>query len=120
MPIDNISQFGGLQGRPAGAKPAGTDPAVRQQSPGSGQAVPPVSATAPVADVKEAVSRLNQYVQTLRRDLEFRVDDSTQQVVVTVVDPQTREVIRQIPSEEVLAVARNLEQVQGVILDTKA
>jgi len=113
MPIDNIAQVSGSQ-----AKPASPGPAVpRQQSPVGGQSVP---ATPPVAEVKEAVSRLNQYVQTLRRDLEFRVDESTNTVVVTVVDPSTKEVVRQIPSEEVLAVARNLEQMQGVILNTKA
>ena len=113
MPIDNIAQVSGAQ-----AKPASPGPAVpRQQSPVGGGSVP---ATPPVAAVKEAVNRLNQYVQTLRRDLEFRVDESTNTVVVTVVDPATKEVIRQIPSEEVLAVARNLEQMQGVILNTKA
>jgi flagellar protein FlaG len=116
MPIDNIAQVSGSQ-----AKPPSPGPAVaRQQSSGDGQPVPPVAATPPVAEVKEAVDRLNQYVQTLRRDLEFRVDESTNTVVVTVVDPSTKEVVRQIPSEEVLAVARNLEHMQGVLLNTKA
>jgi flagellar protein FlaG len=116
MPIDNIAQVSGAQ-----VKPPSPGPAVpRQQSSGDGQPVPPVAGTPPVAEVKEAVSRLNQYVQTLRRDLEFRVDEGTNTVVVTVVDPSTKEVIRQIPSEEVLAVAKSLEQTQGVILNTKA
>ena len=116
MPIDNIAQVSGSQAKPTSPSPA----VARQQSPGSGEPVPPVAATPPVAEVKEAVSRLNQYVQTLRRDLEFRVDESTNKVVVTVLDPQSKEVIRQIPSEEVLAVARSLETTQGMLLNTKA
>jgi flagellar protein FlaG len=41
-------------------------------------------------------------------------------VVVSVVDPESGEVIRQIPAEEVVAVARTLGQMQGLLINTKA
>lgn len=118
MPIDNIAQVSGAQMKAAASRPTGAG--ARQELPSSGQPVPPVSPIPAVAEVKEAVSRLNVYVQTLRRDLQFRVDESTDRVVVTVVDTETKEVIRQIPTEEALSVARTLEQMAGVLLDTKA
>ena len=121
MPIDNIAQVSGAQMKTAGARPvAATGAATRQELPSSGQPVPPVSPALSAAEVKEAVQRLNVYVQTLRRDLQFRVDESTSRVIVTVVDSETKEVIRQIPTEEALSVARTLEQMAGVLLDTKA
>lgn len=124
MPIDNIAQLGASQLRPAGPKPAAvsaspaatrTDSA-RQELPASGQAVPPPDR----GEVKQAVSRLNEFVQNLRRDLQFRVDEDVDRVVVTVVDSESGEVIRQIPSEEVLAVAKSLEQAQqGLLLNER-
>lgn len=122
MPIDNIAQLSLAQVRPVKPAPAvpdavPADSAKRQDLPGSGQGMPAVAG----ADVQKAVSRINDYIQTLRRDLKFRVDQETDQVVVTVVDSQSGEVIRQIPSEEVLAVARSLDRAQpGLLLDAKA
>jgi len=115
MPIDNIAQLSLPQLRPAGPKPAA--PAMpRQELPVAGQSVPPSAS----AEVQQAVSRLNDYVQNLRRDLQFRVDESSERVVVTVVDPESGRVIRQIPSEEMLAVAQRLEQMQGLLVNEKA
>lgn len=95
---------------------------VRQNLPGGGE-ITPSSPAKPLdpATLSQVVGRLNDYVQTLRRDLVFRVDEETDKVVVTVVDPESGEVIRQIPSEEVMAVARALNQVQqGLLFDAKA
>jgi flagellar protein FlaG len=68
-----------------------------------------------------AVSRLNEYIQNSRRDLHFSVDKGSGRVVLKVIDPETREVIRQIPSEEVIALAqgRGLKESAGMLLHTK-
>ena len=71
----------------------------------------------------EDIVRLNDYVQTIRRRLEFRVDDTTNRTVVTVIDQETQEVIRQIPSETALKLARELSDFQarsGSLLDDQA
>jgi len=59
-------------------------------------------------DLEKAVSHLKDYVQNMKRDMDFSVDDKTGRFVVKVYDSETRELIRQIPSEEMLAISRHL------------
>lgn len=59
------------------------------------------------------IARLNDYVQNIRRRLEFRVDEATNRTVVTVIDQDTQEVIRQIPSEVALKLVQRLNDLQG-------
>ncbi|MFC3149998.1 flagellar protein FlaG [Litoribrevibacter euphylliae] len=60
--------------------------------------------------VDEAVSKLNDYIQNQQRNLRFSVDDDSGETVVTVMDGRSEEVIRQIPDETVLRLARKLDQ----------
>ena len=64
----------------------------------------------------EAVSRLNDYVQNVQRDLQFEVNNDLGQTVVRVVDQQTQEVVRQIPDEVALRLAENLQQDEPLTL----
>jgi len=48
------------------------------------------------------------------------VDKQLDQVIIKVFDAETREVIRQIPAEEVLSLARSLTSDEGVIVNVKA
>ncbi|NOQ76680.1 MAG: hypothetical protein GQ475_02585 [Methylococcaceae bacterium] len=59
-------------------------------------------------NLQVAVSQINDYVQNLQRNLQFTVDEESGKDVVTVIDSQSEEVIRQIPSEEALELARRL------------
>lgn len=61
------------------------------------------------SQVEQAVASLNEYARKNQRNLEFSVDSELGRPVVQVIDASTREVIRQIPSETVLSVARNLQ-----------
>src|SRR5437016_2994263 len=54
------------------------------------------------ADLEAAVSHLNTHAQLLQRDLQFSIDENSGQTVIKVIDPETKEVIRQIPAEETL------------------
>jgi len=56
-----------------------------------------------------AVAHLNDYVQSIQRDLHFFVDKASGRSVVTVIDQNTQEVVRQIPSDVALRLARNLK-----------
>ena len=58
----------------------------------------------------DAVDRLNSKIQNLNRNLEFSINNDSGEVLVKVVDNKTHEVIRQIPSAEVLALARNIDR----------
>jgi flagellar protein FlaG len=57
-----------------------------------------------------AVTKLNDYIQNVQRDLEFQTDDSSGKTVITVVDRQTSEVVRQIPDDVALRLAQDLQQ----------
>jgi flagellar protein FlaG len=65
-------------------------------------------------DLDQAVDKLNDFVQNLQRDLQFSVDKKSGEMVVKVIDTTSQKVIRQIPSEDALRLARSLmEQKDG-------
>jgi flagellar protein FlaG len=61
-------------------------------------------------EVLEAVQNLNDFVQKTRRELNFSVDEQTGRTVVKVIDHETKDIIRQIPAEEILEVARRVAE----------
>src|SRR5262249_51050920 len=70
--------------------------------------------------VQRAIAHLNDYVQSVQRDLEVSMDEGTGATVVRVVDRTTKTVIRQIPSDVALRLARNLKlQQQGYGAEAK-
>lgn len=71
-------------------------------------------------DLQESVNRVNEAVKVFNSSVRFSIDEETQLRVVRVVDLETDEVIRQIPSEEVLAIARAFDKLQGLLLKDKA
>lgn len=73
------------------------------------------SPTAPTAQpdtqqLQDAVTKLNDYVQNIRRNLSFSIEESTGRTVVKVYDSETEELIRQIPSEETLRLAEAIQE----------
>ena len=80
----------------------------------------PLDASHQTTKVEQAVNQINQYVQTLSRDLHFTVDEDSGRTVVKVLDTETKEVIRQIPSEELLQIARHLTDGGGLLLKVRA
>mgnify|MGYP001953688515 CR=1 FL=1 len=63
-----------------------------------------------VERVEDAVASLNEYVQSVQRDLTFRLDDTSGKTVITVYDRNTEEVVRQMPDDVALRLARDLQQ----------
>lgn len=59
--------------------------------------------------VEAAVKRMNEYTQSTQRDLRFNMDEASGRMVVNVVDRESKEVIRQIPDEIFLRMARKLK-----------
>jgi len=78
------------------------------------------NAAADKQSVKEAAQRANQTVVGLRSDLKFSVDDDTGSNVVKLVDVKTKEVIRQIPAQEMLVIAKRLDELQGLLIKEQA
>ncbi|MBU2955196.1 flagellar protein FlaG [Marinobacter sp. F3R08] len=67
-------------------------------------------------ELDSAVSQLNDYVQSVQRDLQFEVDNELGQTIVRVVDQQTQEVVRQMPDEVALRLAEKLHQDEPLTL----
>jgi flagellar protein FlaG len=84
------------------------------------EAEPAEQTKAQPENVVSAINKINEFIQVIRRDLQFSVDENTGMTVVKVMDSESQEVIRQIPSEEVLAIAANLEEARGLLFKTKA
>jgi len=72
------------------------------------------------ADVAEAAARVEKFVDSFASQLQFSVDESSGTRVVTVIDRTTSEVIRQIPSEEMLQIAKALDRLQGLLVRQQA
>ncbi len=70
--------------------------------------------------VTQAVKSINQTLRILSPDLEFSVDADTDRTIIKVVDQQTKEVIRQMPTQEALDIAKALDKMQGLLLKQKA
>lgn len=70
--------------------------------------------------VEQAVNQVNEYVQKLSRDLHFTVDEDSGRTVIKVLDSETKEVIRQIPPEELLRIATYMTEGGGLLLKVQA
>jgi flagellar protein FlaG len=80
----------------------------------------PAATYQPAADMQNAVASINKYLRDTAKSVQFNIDASTGKTVVNVVDSNTHEVIRQMPSEETLAIARAISRLSGLLLDEKA
>ncbi|WP_161865565.1 MULTISPECIES: flagellar protein FlaG [Pseudomonas] len=70
--------------------------------------------------VEDAVATIQEFVQSVRRSINFAVDDGSGRVVVKVTDAGSGDVIRQIPSEEALKLAENLSEVRSLLFKAEA
>lgn len=60
-------------------------------------------------ELQSAVANVKDYVQSLQRDLQFSVDEDLDQTVIKVLDGDSGEIIRQIPDDIFLELARRLK-----------
>ena len=70
-------------------------------------------------EVHDVVNELNAKMDRQAIQTNFSVDDETGKIVVKVRDVETGDILRQIPSEEMLEFARNASRGVGVTLDTE-
>lgn len=63
-----------------------------------------------------AVQKLNEYVAPALQTIEFSLDQESKRMIVKVVDTATQKVLRQIPNEEVMAMSRTLDKLQGLVI----
>jgi flagellar protein FlaG len=109
MDINNINV---LQHQPVGVTPVKIDNAKQPVDSSESAGVFVVaSAKKPEhseRDLQKAVTQLNDFAQTIERNLHFSIDKESGILITKVVDSESNEVIRQIPNEETVALAQSL------------
>lgn len=118
MDISNISDWSkplltASQAPARSADKSESTPSAEQESNATEQQA--TSAPASREDIEAAVGNIQEFVQSVRRNINFSLDDSTERVVVKVTDALSGEVIRQIPSEEALKLAESLSEARSLL-----
>lgn len=110
-----VPQAGGRSSESSSAAAPASQPAPVVVAPGSGGG----QATS-AAELNEALERVREALAPVARNLQFSVDDDTGKTVVRIIDSSTNEVIKQFPSEEMLAISRSIDKLQGLLLRQEA
>jgi len=71
-----------------------------------------------LAEAKEIVVQLKEQVQSVSRQLEFRVDENSGRTLIKVTDRETGELIREIPSEEMVELGQRLRELAETLHST--
>jgi flagellar protein FlaG len=111
-----------LDSAPPSSATAGGGVAIASEGRGNGNEAVPQEAAAPTrAEVKAAVEAANASLEAMNRGIEFSIDPDTKSVVVRLIDRQDNQVLRQVPSKEMLEIAKAIDQLQeGVLLRNRA
>jgi len=78
---------------------------------------PEVRRRAQKSDLNDVIQQLTHAMQMTHTKLSFSVDEVDGQVIVRVTDEASGKVIRQIPSDEMLRVAKNVKSLMGLLCD---
>lgn len=70
--------------------------------------------------VEAAVKAVKEFIQPMASNLAFEMDDDSGRTVIKITEASSGELIRQIPSEEMLEIAKALDRLQGLLVKQKA
>ncbi|MCV2216434.1 flagellar protein FlaG [Thauera sp. Sel9] len=70
--------------------------------------------------IAQAVEEMRAAISPVAQNLQFSIDQDIGRTIVKVVDASTDEVIRQIPSEEIVAIAKAMDKLQGLLIKQQA
>lgn len=83
-------------------------------------AVKPAAAVTDTEQLDDAIKSINKAIEMQAQGVEFTVDPDSNRTVVKIIDQQTQQVLRQMPSKEALEIAKDLDKMQGLLLRQKA
>ena len=67
-----------------------------------------------------AIEKANKSINMYNRKLEFSIHDATKEIMVKVIDTETDEIIKEIPSEKILDMVAKMWELAGIFMDEKA
>jgi flagellar protein FlaG len=99
-----------------------TDKAEKINQVGNTPAITPITETAipPTQELEKITNHLNNLMKELKIGLNFEVNQDDGELLIKVVDTETKEIIRQIPGELTLHLRKTLDNKQGIIFQTEA
>jgi flagellar protein FlaG len=101
------------QGTPGGGT---IDALAGASASGSSALSKPIDAT----QIDQALTEVREAIAPVAQNLLFSIDDDTGRTIIKIIDRSTDEVIKQIPSEEILAIAKALDKLQGLLIKQDA
>ena len=112
-PARNADSAAELQARDAARRAAALPEGAVSTSNGERQAK--------AAEVQQSADKVQQLLAKAAPNLTFAVDQDSGRTVIKIVDPATKEVLRQIPAEEILRMDKNIDQMiqrfKGLLID---
>lgn len=115
MLVSVNSQTPGLRHEPGAAQPASQTARVREAAPAVVEKKPETTPTQMTA----AAVQINKALKMAAIGVQFEFDKDANIMIAKVVDNETGEVIRQMPSEEMVRVSRALGELQGLLVSRK-
>jgi flagellar protein FlaG len=117
MKIADITMDMEVRAIRAAVKPASTPQREAAAEPArQTPAAPPVE----VHKIESVTRQIDSFLRSINRSLQFRLDESTGRMVVSILDSETGEVIRQVPGDEALRIAQDIETRLSGMLDETA
>jgi len=124
MLIQNVSSAASAPGFTGDSGPVPVVVSGTQSAPAAlAQAAKVTQQPAPPTDaqLKNAVSNINNAMKESNINIEFSIDQGTKETVIKVVDSQTGQLVTQFPSKAMLAISQMIEQEQpGALIEQKA
>lgn len=96
-------------------KESSTDTQLQQRWPDKREPVPGI-----VNTLNDTLDQINNSLQAWSTGIRFNMDDEAQRLVVSIVDNTTGEVLRTVPSDAVIQIAKMIVQLQGNQVSVKA
>jgi flagellar protein FlaG len=110
-----VDPANGLRGRVMTARPASDAAPPQVNEAGK------VAQEAPSAgEVSNAVKTANALMKQMNVGIEFSFDEDAGEMIIKVIDAETRDVLRQFPSEEMIALSRAVEKMQAALVKQTA
>ena len=119
MKVDTVtSAAAGSNAMPVAPPPAAAG--APGLAPAPAAATPDAQPALTVEAARQAAAQINEFLKSSAASVEFTVDGNSNHIIVRVVDSETNKLIRQIPSEETLAIAHALDRMSGLLFQQKA
>jgi flagellar protein FlaG len=122
MKIVDVTAEVELQAQRAKARAEAAVQSVNNAAEKSAQPVRQAPAAPPVElhRIESVTRQIDSFLRSMNKSLQFRLDESSGRMIVSICDAETGEVIRQVPGEEALRIAQDLENRLSGMLDEKA